>query len=300
MSKRVNMPMKRSAQQSNLHSELEVDSPAELNEDATGALLCAVAKLKGISDEAISIAINVPQGTTQAYFEGRNVGYRDDIRQALAKYLGVDLATHRLSSQQVHVFMLNKISLKTTRKQFNIYMHAVGRLLRVSKSATLEFPCLGLAERFSLRVRGVHVVQSKNTRAIFLGGQCLTFRARFSPAFVESCIWAGGTKENSIFSVAQLTLGQRIVKNDITTAEFDEIFRGSKATTWRDVDMSARVNGVTKDEVVEWIETIGARRALEATKSCAITLDVTAERWNRIQGSEPTGIQRARAASGSR
>lgn len=275
--------------------------PVLVLEDVSETLLCAVAKLKGISDEAISSAISVPKGTVQAYFRGRNVGYREEIRNTLAKFLGVDLMTGRLTSDQVHVFMLHKLPASTSSKVFHDYMQAIGFMLRNSKVAQLTFPCLGLGRRARMSFRGIHVVQNRESRAVFLGGQCLTFRARFDSRDVEGCQWAGGTQKASSTPVEQRILAERIAAGDMTAIEFDEIFRGAEATTWVDVEMTARVNGVNKDEIVEWIETVGARRAIDRSRAevSAQVADTATELWGKTPEAESNGLKLARAAGGN-
>lgn len=266
--------------------------------DVSETLLCAVARLKGITDEAISSAINVPKGTISGYFGGRNVGIREEMRDALAGFLGIDMTVGRLTADRVHVFALDRVPTFSSRSQFQLYMQSLGFLLRGSKAASLHFTSMAITARLASRLRGVHAVQNSHSRAIFLGGYCAGFRAKFNADDIEGCTWAGGSRSKSRVKVMDATLAKRIANGDMTVIEFDEIFRGAEATSWLDVEMSARVNLVTKDEIVEWIETIGARRAMEQ-QLAAVAQETAAERW-LSKASEPTVMARlARVANGA-
>lgn len=283
---------KQATPEADVHEALRIDGVCE-------ALLCAVARLKGFSDETISSALNVPKGTLGAFFAARNVGYRDDIRAALAKYLGINLSTGRLVGDQVHVFLLGKLPSTTSRKDFLLYMQSMGFLLRGGKAARLSFPALPAHRRVGPAMSGVHIVQNAESRALFIGGSTLTFRARFDASAIEGCDWAAGTEAKSEVPVAQRLLAIRVLSGDLTPIEFDEIFRGAEATTWADVEMSARVNSVTKDEIVQWIETVGARKAIERERAQARTGTTTAtERW-AANTAAPLNESLARAAGGA-
>jgi hypothetical protein len=47
----------------------------------------------------------------------------------------------------------------------------------------------------------------------------------------------------------------------MTPIEFDEIFQGKHALAWVDVEQTARVHQVTKQEIILWIESVGVNRA---------------------------------------
>lgn len=232
--------------------------------DCGGKILSSVAILKGVTTGAISEAVNVPKNTIDAYFAGRKVGFREDIRKNIAGYLGVDLMTCRLSSDRVHIFALNKLPFGISKEMFDKHMRHVSFLLRDGKAAKLEMPLLGRMERNGARMRGAHVMQNSHSRAIFLGGWCIGFRAVLDLESFKGCKWASGKMDTSVVKVAERTLSLRIADGDVTPMEFDEIFRSPDAASWADIEMSARVNQVSRQEILEWIETVGQRRALES------------------------------------
>lgn len=261
-------------------------------------LLSSVAHLKGFTDEAISSAINAPKGTIGAYFAGRKVGYREDMRTTLAAVLGVDLAAGRLKSDCVHVFRLDKLPFFTSRKRFDLYLQSIGYLLRGSRAAKLTFSSLDFGPRLANGVRGIYVAQNKQTRAILVGGWCAGFHATLATSKIEGIKWANkGARTNSVVDVCDPMLATRICNGDITVTEFDEIFRGAEATTWSDVEMSARVNLVSRDEIVNWIETVGNRRAMERLIA-AKTQETAADRWVRESDTDTSAMTQLRMAAG--
>lgn len=240
--------------------------------DFGAKILNSVALLKGLTNSEIANAVNVPKNTIDAYLAGRKVGFREDIRKNIAGFLGVDLATCRLSSDRVHIFALNKLPFATKKECFDKHMRHISYLLRDSKAAKLEFPHLSRMERNAARLRGAHVMQNASSRAIFIGGWCLGFHATLDMESFKDCKWASGKVGTSLVQVLERSLSLRIADGDVTAMEFDEIFRGADAISWADIEMSARINQVSRDEIHEWIETIGQRRAMEAALSHARSL----------------------------
>lgn len=253
-------------------------APVDAGNGTLETLLCAVARLKGIGDDAIANAINVPLSSVSAYFSGRNVGFREDVRQQLAAFLGVDLVTSRLSDDRVHIFDLSRLPVLMGRDHFDSLMGAMGILLREARAAIVEISGRGGIR--SVSGQRVRVVQNKHSRAVFLSGRCAGFRAEFDPVRLTQCQWAGADKSKSVIKVSDHILAGRILCGDLTISEFDQIFRGPGATSWADVEMAARVNGVICEEIVEWIETVGSARALQRLR----TQETPAERWGRVSG----------------
>lgn len=231
--------------------------------DFGGKILSSVALLKGMPNGAIANAVNVPKNTIDAYFSGRKIGFREDIRKNIAGYLGIDVSSCRLTSDRVHIFALNKLPFATSKESFDKHMRHISFLLRDGKAAKLDLPLLSRMERSAARMRGVHVMQNSSSRAIFLGGWCMGFHATLDLESFKDCKWASGKINTSVVKVLERTLSLRIADADVTPMEFDEIFRGAEATNWADIEMAARINQVSRDEILEWIETVGQRRSME-------------------------------------
>lgn len=244
---------------------------------ANATLMSAVATLKGISDDAIAAAINVPVGSVSAWLSGRNVGYREDMLALLGTFLGVDLETGRLSDDRVHIFDLSKLPLTSSKDRIDVCLQVVGYMLRDAKFAGIR---LGSVTRLTgSKTPKVRVGQNHNSRAVFIGGSCLTFKPQFDPlAHGSSCQWAAGDAAKSVVSVIDPVMIRRVENGDLTISEFDQLFRGPGSTTMADVEMAARVNGLTNEEIVEWIETIGAARAQQRLRTQQ--LPVMARDWS--------------------
>lgn len=244
---------------------------------ANATLMSAVATLKGISDDAIAAAINVPVGSVSAWLSGRNVGYREDMLALLGSFLGVDLESSRLSQDRVHIFDLSKLPLTSSKERIDVSLQVVGYLLRDAKFAGIR---LGSGSRITgNKSPKVRVGQNNNSRAVFIGGSCLTFKPQFDPAVHGSaCQWAAADAAKSVVTVTDPVMIRRVENGDLTISEFDQLFRGPSSTTLDDVEMAARVNGLTNEEIVEWIETIGAARAQHRLRTQQ--LPVMARDWS--------------------
>lgn len=230
---------------------------------ASATLMSAVATLKGISDEAIAAAINVPVGSVSAWLSGRNVGYREDMLALLGAFLGVNLQTARLSSDRVHIFDMSKLPLTASRDRIEICFMAIGHLMRGAKFASIRMGSKAGGAKSKVRVG-----QNHDSRAVFIAGKCLTFKAQFDPAEHGSdCQWAAGDATNSTVSISDPVMIRRVQTGDLTIGEFDQLFRAPSSTTLADVEMAARVNGLTHEEIINWIETVGAARAQQRLRT---------------------------------
>lgn len=224
----------------------------------SAAAMAAVAFFKGIPVKAIAAAACAPASAVSQYLDGTTPKIKMQLKSAIAEFLGIDLMTGRLKRGVVHFFHLGYMGRWSSEAEFRAKLGAMGALLRESKAARLHFPTVGLLRRGDYK--DIHVVQNDNIRAVFVGGSPVRYRARFRLDSIPRCRWVLNTEEESVVEVSQSPIAKRIKAADLTTLEFDEIFLEDKALTWEDVDASARVNLVSKGQIIDWVETVGANR----------------------------------------
>lgn len=225
---------------------------------ADTSAMAAVAKLKGIEAKAIAFACALPTVAVNSFLAGKNVSMRAGSKQAIAAFLGVDLATNRLSGNQVHFFDLAHLGRFTSRKAVANAILPLAPLLRGAKVMKLGFPTDNV---FSRKLGpATYVLQNDFLRAAFVNASASMMSAGFDVAMVAPCKWAFGTEAESAFDVVQESLAKHIHTLDVTPNEFDEIFDGTNAVLWSDVEACARANQVTKSEIVAWVKTVSANR----------------------------------------
>jgi hypothetical protein len=209
----------------------------------TGLLLSSVAILKGLSVTAVAQASGIPERLVQALFseQGVNSVKRGAIKK-VAGVLGIDLSTMRFAAGQVHVFKLGNISFFTGLTRGKRIMRAAGLLARGARVAELR-----TGTRPALR--RIFVAQNEHFRALFVSG-----RLSFDLAAIPSAQWVRGQHQQSVVSVRNTELVKHLQADDLTEGEFDELFLGPNAVTWEDIRVASRVNGVSKQELLAFIQ----------------------------------------------
>lgn len=223
----------------------------------TGLLFRSVATLKGISSDSISRASGIPLQLVEAMFNDQGAGsIKKGAIKRVAQVLGIDLSELRLAAGQVHIFQINRIKSRAGSEAFKQAMRGVGLLLRSARAGELQIGT-GL-QAFMWRKR-IHVMAHENISAVFVGkGSKL-----FDLSFVPSGAWVRKERADSLVPVTNRELIASLISQDLTEGEFDELFQGAEALTWDDVRVASRVNGVSKAELMKFIES----RADEADAS---------------------------------
>lgn len=232
---RVNMP------QNELDQYVQQGRP-------TGLLFSSVALLKGLNAASIAAAAGVPINLVDAIFRDHNGAYlkRGAIKR-VADVLGIDLTTLKLSGDRVHIFHLSRLPEKGSHALSKRVMRGVGLLARDAMVAELK---VGRGFQ-SMRWKGrMHVAQTDGFRVIFVGAA----RKKFSIDVIPSGVWAIGDRATSIVPVENVELINLLIKHDITAGEFDELFQGAAALTWDDIRASSRANGISKRDLLKFIE----------------------------------------------
>lgn len=235
----------------------------------TGLLLSSVATLKGLSITAVAHASGIPERLVEALFaeQGVNSVKRGAIKK-VAGVLGIDLSTMRFAAGQVHVFKLGNIPFFTGLTRGKRIMRAAGLLARGARVAELR-----TGSRPSLR--RIYVAQNDHFRALFVSG-----RLSFDLAAIPSAQWVLQQHHQSVVPVKNAELVRHLMADDLTEGEFDELFLGANAVTWEDIRVASRVSGVSKQELLSFIE------------SRAAQIDATAEQEERRLVNEPAPFLR--------
>ncbi|MCZ8257604.1 MAG: hypothetical protein O9327_18310 [Polaromonas sp.] len=209
----------------------------------TGLLLRSVAILKGLSSASIAAGCGISPTMAATVLDDHSSWElkRGSIRR-VAAVLGIDLKTMSLAAGQVHFFHLAN-ARAAKGEDFRTLMRAIGLLARDGTFAELAVGD-GLD---ALRWKGrVHAAGSKVYRALFLG-------RGFDIEHIPSGQWVRRTREESLVRVRNPSLEKSLFRFDLTESEFDELFQGEKAATWDTIISAARLNGVSKADVLQFI-----------------------------------------------
>lgn len=214
----------------------------------TGLLLRSIAALKGMGVKDVAQASGLSFSCVESMFADMGIfAVKKVALKAVAAILGIDLGTMKLAGGRVHVVDLSNLPRFSSPEFVRQATRAVGLLTRGARVGELAVGS-GLS---ALRWRGrMHVAQSDGFRAIFIG----SLLRRFEIESLPSSTWVCGTRERSSVVVTNPGLMQLLAARDVSESEFDELFQGAKALNWSDILAAARINGVSKVEVMSFIE----------------------------------------------
>lgn len=214
--------------------------------------LAAVARLKGITTGTLAAATKLPIESVSAYLSS-NLGLPRHHVEKIATVLGVSLKTRSLSREVVHIFFTDKATNGASD------FESIANLINPSKAAIVRSNQNNLSKRMFGNT--FIMVQNDDQRILFVDKvKYLGLAGPFDVAqHLAGCRWVKGSPESSVKILRSASLTQRMESLDLIPSEYDEVFEGEKIT-WREVENSARANGVSKQEVLNWVETIGRHR----------------------------------------
>lgn len=222
----------------------------------TGLLLRSTAALKGLTVAGIAAAAGLPADVVRSLLSNRppSNAMLPGI-SAIANVLGVNLTTLKLVPGRVHVFRLGCLKRAPRSREGRVAMRAVGLLARGAKLAELR---VGRRVIDQVWWSGrVHVAQTDTFRALFVG----TLLRRFDPSWFPSGEWACGQRKASILGIEDPDLLSLLLRGEVTEAEFDELFQGVNPVNWADVQVASRINGVSKTELMGFIQSRASAQA---------------------------------------
>lgn len=208
----------------------------------TGLLLRSVAILKGLSHTAIASGCGISPTMAATVLDDHSSWElkRGSIRR-VAAVLGIDLKTMSLAAGQVHFFHLSN-ARSAKGEDFQLLVRAIGLLARDGTVAELNVEGLD-----AIRWKGrIHAAGSRVYRALFIG-------RGFEIEHIPSAQWVRRTREESLVQIRNPDLQKSLLRFDLTESEFDELFQGEKAATWETIVNAARLNGVSKADVLKFI-----------------------------------------------
>lgn len=220
------------------------------------ALISAMIVLKRLDAYMLSVTTGIPMSNITAYIGGNERALTPSTLHQLQSFVGLT-EPGMLTPDRVHVLQCQ------SRDDFTI-LADVNHLFAKSLFARIEAP----SRRIELRRQYAHAFgNSADSQAV--RGLILTQGVELEPANLHpSCQWAG--KNGKPASVNAGDLWSRLLAADFSITEFDELF-SNRRLSWQEIDMMARIHGVTRREIAEWIE---SRHPHEGNQAGSPTLHV--------------------------
>lgn len=218
----------------------------------TGFLLSAVAQLKGMSVQAVAKASGMPEQLVSSIFAGHGVAsVKLGAIFRLTSVLGIDPKRMRFAAGQVHIFHLDALARMSSGRRYEI-VRGVGLLMRSARVVEVQVRQSLLAR---LRGQRFFVALAENVRCVFVSDR----KRPFQLDYVVSGQWAKQTAERSTLALSNAELIRHLMAADLTEGEFDELFQCERALTWDDVKAASRVNGVSKADLMVYIQSRAAQ-----------------------------------------
>lgn len=218
----------------------------------TGALLSALAGLKGLNPEVIAQKAKVAPSVVKALLiDGAQSDIKPATIRAVAAALGLDLADLRLTPGEVHMLDLGRGNGGIGPGGFGVRARAAGLLLRGATIARIDAGNLpGFAAG---RMREFHAAQYGEVRAIIAGSRMPLMGRRFSPSAIPGAKWVCGSEVKSSVQVTSLELCTQLQELDMNRVEFGQLFRGEDKTSWDDIRAATRELNISRSELLDII-----------------------------------------------
>lgn len=201
-------------------------------------------RLKRLDGRAVAAAIGMPYENVRQAIEGEAQAMRKSDWERLMEISGFDLETGRLNRNFPHFIHVDDSRIADLR--------CISGLMADAKAARIQCNERRLLGMFS-KGPSLTVIQNDHVRIV-----CIEHTKMSSMSHIPDCQWARKSEEDSIVKTA--LPADRFIKGDLTSTEFDDLFsRGDRMTLDR-IEILARANHVTFEEIAEFIQQRGDQK----------------------------------------
>lgn len=224
------------------------DVPGSLSEEALWATrqqqCSSLVRLKRLDVRASAAAIGMPYENVRQAIAGESQAMRNSDWERLMEIAGFDLETGRLNRNFPHFIHVDEERISDLK--------CVSSLMADAKAARIQCGERRLLGMFS-KSPSITVIQNDHVRIV-----CLEHTKTSSMSYIPDCQWARKSEEDSV--VKTTLSADRFIKGDLTSTEFDDLFsRGARVTLER-IEILARANHVTFEEIAEFIQQRGDQK----------------------------------------
>lgn len=239
------------------HVQSVADAPVEQEMPAFSAeqtrRLCIdhailISKLKRIDTAALATMLGMPTDNVRKALSGMEEALRAPEWDRVIEIMGIDPQTARLNRSMPHFIHVTPASLQAFQALENMFLNM--------RAARMQFDD-GLMKRLRNKAPHVAVMQNDHLRVVLIEHEGV--RALEAINGIE---WARGSEKAS--QVKAVFSRDRFVAGDLTAIEFDTLFAGDRRINWDYVELVARANRVSMEDIVGYIQSVGEEKSQDA------------------------------------
>lgn len=206
-----------------------------------------VFRLKQISIGALSAMLGMPSENVRQALGGMYEALRAPEWDRLIEIMGIDPETSRLNRKMPHFLHVTKANLLAFKALEDAFV--------TMRAARMDFD-----ERWIDRIRNkapkVAVMQNDHLRVVVIEHQGVQ-----AIDAINGVEWARGTEKAS--RLKSSLERERFIAGDMTAIEFDLLFAGDRRIDWDYIELVARANRVSMEDIVTYIKSVGDKKAEE-------------------------------------
>lgn len=207
-----------------------------------------ISKLKRIDTAALATMLGMPTDNVRKALSGMEEALRAPEWDRVIEIMGIDPQTARLNRSMPHFIHVTPASLQAFQALESIFLNM--------RAARMQFDD-GLIKRLRNNAPRVVVMQNDHLRVVLIEHEGV--RALESVNGIE---WARGSEKAS--QVKAVFSRDRFVAGDLTAIEFDTLFAGDRRIDWDYVELVARANRVSMEDIVGYIQSVGEQKSHDA------------------------------------
>lgn len=206
-----------------------------------------VFRLKRIGIGALSAMLGMPSENVKQALGGMHEALRAPEWDRLIEIMGVDPETSRLSRTMPHFLHVTKDNLLAFKALEEAFVNM--------RAARMDFNDRWI-DRLRNKLPKIAVMQNDHLRVVVVEHDGV--QAIDALSGVE---WARGTEKAS--QLKSSFERDRFIAGDMTSIEFDMLFAGDRRINWDYVEIVARANRVSMEDIVGYIKSVGDKKAEE-------------------------------------
>jgi len=232
--------------------EMAVEDMSPLNAEQIRRLsidhAILISMLKRIDTAALAAMLGMPTDNVRKALSGVEEALRAPEWDRVIEIMGIDPETARLNRSMPHFIHVTPATLDAFKALESVFLN-----MRAARMSFKE----GLIARLRNKQPRVAVMQNDHLRIVLIEHEGV--RAINA---INGVDWARGSEQASL--VKSVFSRDRFIAGDLTAIEFDTLFAGDRRIDWNYVELVARANRVSMEDIVSYIQSVGEQKSHEA------------------------------------
>lgn len=207
-----------------------------------------ISRLKRIDTAALAAMLGMPTDNVRKALSGVEEALRAPEWDRVIEIMGIDPETARLNRSMPHFIHVTPATLDAFKALESVFLN-----MRAARMSFNE----GLMARLRNKQPHVAVMQNDHLRIVLIEHEGV--RAMNA---INGVDWARGSEQASL--VKSVFSRDRFIAGDLTAIEFDTLFAGDRRIDWSYVELVARANRVSMEDIVNYIQSVGEQKSHEA------------------------------------